>query len=244
MTWRPFAVAAIGLTMVAAACSSKSAVSFDAGPPDAAIPAALAPFPAGFLWGTAIAPYQVEGNLHQDDWYAWEDCPNCSGDHADNGPDFWDNYQTDLDNAAAMGTNAIRMGIDWSRIFPSRAVFPASPDADAVAHYHQILAYARSKGLNPMVTLHHFATPVWLAGWEDPTIVDDFATWAGWAATEFGGQVDYWITLNEPAGFTSRSAGSAGCSPPGKLGDVTGALTVANNMFPRPCRGVRRDRRP
>ena len=43
-------------------------------------------FPAGFLFGTAIAPYQTEGGLTATDWAQWETaCPACSRQRADDG---------------------------------------------------------------------------------------------------------------------------------------------------------------
>src|SRR5687768_12593416 len=101
---------------------------------DAAIPEARGQFPAGFLWGSAIAPYQVEGDLHGTDWYQWESlCDHCSGDTADDGPDFWSHYQSDFGNAANLGNNTIRLGIEWARVFPSREAFDSrTPDGDAV----------------------------------------------------------------------------------------------------------------
>jgi len=208
---------------------------------DATIPPARAPFPSGFLWGTAIAPYQVEGGLHGTDWYQWESrCQTCSGDHADDGPDFWDHYQGDLDGVAALGNNAIRLGLDWSRLFPTRQAFDErTPDADALAHYHEIISAARAAGLEPMVTLIHFALPTWLhdlddpeaaPGWESASIIDDVAGWAGWAAAEFGADVDWWITLNEPM-VNVTGGWISGDVPPGKSFEIDTALQVAENMM-------------
>ena len=93
------------------------------------LPPAVGQFPDGFLWGTAIAPYQVEGDLHETDWYQWETLcgSRCSGDTADDGPAFLSHYEEDLDAARAMGNNAIRIGIDWSRRFPPRRRSPTRP---------------------------------------------------------------------------------------------------------------------
>ena len=32
-------------------------------------------FPSGFLWGTATAAHQVEGNNTNNNWWAWEQQP-------------------------------------------------------------------------------------------------------------------------------------------------------------------------
>lgn len=205
------------------------------------LPPAVGPFPADFLWGTAIAPYQVEGGLHATDWYQWETLcgSGCSGETADDGPDFLAHYQEDLDAARAMGNNAIRIGIDWSRLFPTAASFPDQPDPAAVSLYHDVIAAARARDLEVMVTLIHFALPTWIhdledpaaaAGWEDPAIVDHFAAFAGWAGGEYGGEVDLWITLNEP--FVNVVGGwVSGDVPPGKALEIETALAVGERMI-------------
>jgi beta-glucosidase len=212
----------------------------DDGADGAAPPPAIGSFPDGFLWGSAIAPYQVEGGLHETDWYQWESrCETCSGDSADDGPDFFGHRDEDLDAARAMGQNAIRIGIDWSRLFPTAASFPGSPVPEEVARYHDLIAAARERGMQVMVTIVHFALPRWIhdlddpaaaAGWEDPAIVDRFAEFAGWAAAEYGGEVDLWITLNEP--FVNLVGGwISGDVPPGKFFQVDAALEVGERMI-------------
>jgi beta-glucosidase/6-phospho-beta-glucosidase/beta-galactosidase len=228
---------------LATACGDDSTPAADAGGPDATIPPAIGQFPTGFLWGTAIAPYQVEGNLHATDWYQWESdrCGTaCSGDHADDGPDFWDDYTTDLGNAVAMHNNSIRLGIEWARVFPTQAAWDTmTPDAAAVQHYHDILAAARMRGLEPMVTLFHFSSPSYLSdlndfvnhpGWESPAMATEFAKYAGWAAGEYGAQVDWWVTENEPLLY-AVTGWFAASTPPGKSGDVQLAIQVVMNLI-------------
>jgi beta-glucosidase len=188
------------LAVITAACSSGPA-------PDPAHPR-LKPYPSQFLWGTATAPYQVEGNLHDSDWYQWDQSPaNPSMQHADDGPDEYDFFDRDFQLAEGMANNAVRLGIDWSRLFPQQASFPSAPDATALAHYHALFASMKAHHLTPMVTLYHKALPTWMqdltqidvkSGWLDPGSVQLFAQFVGWAAKEFGGEVDYWVTLNEP----------------------------------------------
>ena len=227
------------------ACGGDDDPAGDAAPgdPDAYVPEAVGAFPKDFLWGTAIAPYQVEGGLHDTDWYQWESegyCGTCpDGEHADDGPDFWNNYATDFANAASISNNSIRLGIAWSRVFPTEASFPDNPDKAAVAGYHAMFDEAQSQGLSVMVTLHHFASPTWVSdmsdpenkrGWEDLATIDKFATFAGWAAAEYGEQVDLWITINEPIPYL-LGGWIAGETPPGKSFEIELALQVAYNMI-------------
>ncbi len=212
----------------------------DAGVDALVLPPAVGSFPAGFQWGTAISPYQVEKGLTNTDWYQWEQiCINCEkGDHAEDGPDFLAHHDADLARARALGTNAIRLGVEWARIFPTRESFPASPDPTALAAYHAVLASAKAHGLSPMVTLHHFSTPSWLVdlaraepqGWELEDTAGLFAEWARFCAREFGAEVDWWITINEP--FAYVTAGwLGGVFPPGKLGAIALGFEVSANLI-------------
>ena len=58
-----------------------------------------------------------------------------------------------------------------------------------------------------MVTLQHFTLPDWLSdprrpeepqGWERPETIDAFGTWCSRIAARWGGEVDWWATINEP----------------------------------------------
>ncbi len=169
---------------------------------------ALAPFPAGFLWGTATAPYQIEGGLHGCDWYQWESTSkNVTMAHADDGDHSFTEYDADNQVAEEMDNDAMRLGIDFSRLFPTADSFPDNPDSVAVQHYHDVFASMKKHHLQPMVTLYHWALPTWVqdltsltdtSGWLDDNMPDRFARFAGWAAKEYGGEVDLWVTLNEP----------------------------------------------
>jgi beta-glucosidase/6-phospho-beta-glucosidase/beta-galactosidase len=227
---------ALVLVLALPACADDGGDGGDRPP----LPEPIGQFPDGFLWGTAIAPYQVEGGLHATDWYQWESlCSHCSGDSADDGPGFLDRHEADLDAAVAMSNNAIRLGFEWGRIFPTEASFPDAPDATALARYHAVLAAARARGITVMGTLIHFSLPSWLhdltdreraPGWEDPAIVARIAAWADFVGREFGADVDLWITLNEP--FVNVVGGwISGDVPPGKTFDVTGGLEVGVTMI-------------
>src|SRR5262245_36007744 len=75
-------------------------------------------FPSGFLWGTATSSHQVEGQNTNNQWWGWEQQPGriWHGDTSGNACGWWRDAEPDLDRAAALGQNAHRMSIEWSRI--------------------------------------------------------------------------------------------------------------------------------
>jgi beta-glucosidase len=186
-----------------------------AGPAAAEAPAAAISFPKGFLWGAATAAHQVEGNGLDNDWTAAEqDRPKFvkTGDSAALGVDHYRRFDADFALAQGMGHNAHRLSIEWARIEPA----PGKRDWDAVDHYHQVFRALRKRGLEPMVTLHHFTSPRWLAaqgGWHDDRAVAAFERFAAFCGREFGREVDMWITVNEP-NVLAFNAYDAGDWPP------------------------------
>lgn len=157
-------------------------------------------FPPDFLWGTATSAYQVEGNNTNSDWHAWEmaDPARIKGDAGCGmSCNWWENAETDLDMAAAMGNNAHRLSLEWSRIEPEPSVF----DATAIERYRAILEACHNRDLEPMVTLHHFSNPQWLAekgDFNSEIIVDYFRRYTAKVVAELGDLVPKWITINEP----------------------------------------------
>src|SRR5215467_6150252 len=77
-------------------------------------------FPAGFLWGAATSSYQYEGQNTNNQWYAWEQSGHIkTGDKCGLASDWWENAEQDFNMAKAMGLNALRLSLEWSRIEPS-----------------------------------------------------------------------------------------------------------------------------
>jgi beta-glucosidase len=156
-------------------------------------------FPKDFLWGTATAAHQVEGNNTSNDWWQWEQQENTILEGARSGLacNWWENAEQDLDEAARMGTNAHRLSLEWSRIEPEPSVF----DADALARYREILQALHERGMQPMVTLHHFSNPVWLVEKGDfsaEIVTDYFRRYAEHVVDGLGDLVAQWVTINEP----------------------------------------------
>jgi beta-glucosidase len=180
-------------------------------------------FPDGFLWGAATAAHQIEGgNVHSDWWHAEQAglLPYPSGAACDS----WNCWADDVRLLRDMGLNAYRLSVEWARIEPEAGRF----DQAALDTYRRQLEALRQAGIEPMVTLHHFTSPQWLAergGWSSADVVPRFASYVERAAREFGDLVRWWITINEPSilGFKAYLEGTW---PPRHNWDVPGFASL------------------
>jgi beta-glucosidase len=187
-------------------------------------------FPPGFLWGTATAAHQVEGGNTNNQWWDWEQQPGriWNGDRSGDACGWWRDPEPDLDRAAALSQNAHRLSIEWSRIESRDGVF----DDAALARYRELLEALRRRGLEPMVTLHHFTNPRWLeqrGGWLHPDTPRRFARFAARAVAALGDLCRLWCTINEPMVYAAESY-LLGVWPPG-VKDVRAALRVAKALL-------------
>ncbi|MFN2164574.1 MAG: glycoside hydrolase family 1 protein [Candidatus Promineifilaceae bacterium] len=156
-------------------------------------------FPPDFLWGTATSAHQVEGNNDNNDWWQFEQGKGNIVDGHKSGLacDWWQNSEQDLDEAAEMGTNALRISLEWSRIEPQ----PGQYDHAALDRYREILQAAIARGIEPMVCLHHFTNPLWLVeqgDFNNDGIADQFQRYTATAVDALGDLVPKWLTINEP----------------------------------------------
>jgi beta-glucosidase len=194
---------------------------------DAAPPSPCFRFPEGFLFGAATSAHQVEGNCTNNDWWDWEQqgrVPDRSGIACDH----YRRFRDDFDLAHALGHNTHRFSIEWSRIEPEEGSF----SSEAIAHYRAVLEALHARGIEPILTLHHFTLPLWLArkgGWENPEIVGLFGRFTARMADAYGDRVRWWITLNEPVAYAFKSY-VIGEWPPGKR-DYGSAARVVRNML-------------
>lgn len=152
-------------------------------------------FPPRFLWGASTAPHQIEGNnLNSDFWANEGRIPGMerSGDACDS----YHRYHEDMRLLADAGLNAYRFGIEWARIEP----VPGMVSRAELAHYRRMIETAFELGLTPVVTLHHFTSPLWFTqegGWLGERAVDRFRTYVETVAPILDG-VEWVVTMNEP----------------------------------------------
>src|SRR6266545_7302440 len=154
-------------------------------------------FPAGFLWGTATAAHQVEGNNINSDFWVMEHAPGTifqepSGDACDHYRLYCDDIQTLKD----LGFNAYRFSIEWARVEPA----DGSISKAALRHYADVLATCHEYGITPIVTLHHCTSPRWrmkLGGWESAETPKRFEAYTQAVMRELGSLIPYVCTINE-----------------------------------------------
>jgi beta-glucosidase len=155
-------------------------------------------FPAGFTWGTATAAHQVEGNNWNNDWWEWEHrvgtrAKEPSGDTCDH----YNLYPQDIAMLAKLGFDNYRFSVEWSRIEPEDGEFSQAE----INHYRKVLEACHEHNITPVVTLHHFTTPRWVAargGWVNDSTADLFARFSEKVAKSLGDGVGKWCTINEP----------------------------------------------
>jgi beta-glucosidase len=186
-------------------------------------------FPAGFLWGTSSAAYQIEGDNKNCDWWEWERKGRIvSGDSAALACDSYRRYREDISLLRELNQNAHRLSIEWSRIEPSEGAF----DARQIRHYRDVLGEMREQGILPMVTLHHFTNPLWFArkgGWASPDAVRAFMPFVHRVIDELGDLAGMWCTINEPSIY-SANGWITGEFPPGDRGNLAAQYRVTRNM--------------
>lgn len=169
-------------------------------------------FPAGFLWGGAIAANQVEGAFETDGkGLSTSDMlpngilsPHQSRDERTPGIkdlaiDFYHRYPEDIALFKEMGFTCLRLSIAWSRIFPNGD--EAEPNEAGLAYYDRIFDELAHHGITPFVTLSHYEMPYYLAehygGWADRRLIVFFERYASTVFQRYQDKVKLWLTFNE-----------------------------------------------
>ena len=153
--------------------------------------------PKEFIWGTATAAHQVEGNNTNSDFWLLENTKNTvfaepSGITCDQ----WNRYDEDIKLMADHSIQSYRLSIEWARIQPSETEF----SQEAIDHYKKVLDCCHAHGLKTCVTYQHFTSPLWFTargGWEKSENTDFFSKYVERVTTELGDKIDTICTINE-----------------------------------------------
>jgi beta-glucosidase len=214
-----------------------AALSTDPHPPpcvlgaDDALESLRSALPAGFLLGTATAAHQIEGGL-DNDWTDWERGSHANGTphvkaHTQSGMacDAWNRIEDDITLMRRLGANAYRFSVEWSRLEPTEGAW----NEVAADRYLAWASRLREAGIEPMVTLHHFTLPRWVAtqgGWMKDRTIDLAAAFTRRVAKKLGSAVDLWCTINEPNVLATMSY-IKGLWPPGLRNQKMAASVLA-----------------
>lgn len=153
--------------------------------------------PQGFLVGASTSAHQTEGNNIASDWWMFENQDGLPLQRSGDACDSFERWQEDLDIIAAAGLNAYRFSVEWARIEPSPGEFSLS----AIDHYRRMIVGAKARGIEPVITLHHFTNPAWFTlsgGWLAPDAADRFAAYVDAIMPILADGVDRVVTINEP----------------------------------------------
>ena len=181
-------------------------------------------FPKDFLWGGAIAANQYEGAwledgkqpnvtdvlvgiMSKDPGIQWNEDKKkyemkLNSDKvylSHDAVDGYHRYREDLKLMKGMGFNSFRTSIAWGRIFPNGDEL--EPNEAGLAYYDDMFACMNELGMEPVITLSHYETPLHLiteyGGWSNPQLIDFWLRYVKTVFTRYKGKVKFWLTFNE-----------------------------------------------
>lgn len=185
-------------------------------------------FPDDFLWGGAVAANQCEGAYNEDGkGLSIQDVmpqgikgPRTEKPTEDNmkliGIDFYHRYKEDIKLFAEMGFKVFRLSIAWSRIFPRGD--EARPNELGLQFYDHVFDECHKYGIEPLVTLSHYETPLYLSehydGWINPKMIGFYENYVMTVFKRYKGKVKYWLTFNEINSILNSPFMSGGINTP------------------------------
>ncbi|HEY1954344.1 MAG TPA: family 1 glycosylhydrolase [Polyangiaceae bacterium] len=178
--------------------------------------------PRDLSLGTATSATQIEGGCTTSDWWAFAHA--AGGDVPDVACDHWNRFREDVALQAKLGMQSHRLSIEWARVEPSEGRF----DDAALDRYREEAALLRASGIEPMVTLHHFSFPTWLAergGAIAGDLPDRFARFTERVVRALERDVTQWVTINEPNVLVAQGF-LLGVWPPGERSPLSTVRAV------------------
>ena len=152
-------------------------------------------FPEGFLWGSATAGHQVEGdNIHSQLWAREHEAEG--REPSGKACNHYALYRQDVDLIAELGHQAYRASVEWSRIEPVEGDW----NAEAVEHYVDLVRRLKERGVQPVITLRHMTHPEWfeqLGAFGKAENLRYFERFVDYIVPKLSPYVDAWLVINE-----------------------------------------------
>ncbi|AHI53790.1 6-phospho-beta-glucosidase [Spiroplasma sabaudiense Ar-1343] len=111
--------------------------------------------------------------------------------------DIMNHYVDDIAKFKEIGLDSIRTGFSWARLFPDGV----NVNLEAVSYYHKFIQEFKKNNIKLYMTMFHFDMPMWaheLGAWASREVIDKFVSYCEFVFQEFGDEVDYYVTFNEP----------------------------------------------
>lgn len=150
-----------------------------------------------FFIGSATSAFQVEGNnINSDTWLEERAYNSGYVDYSGDAVNHYNLFEQDIKLMSELGLKAYRFSIEWSRIEPAENCFSNS----AIDHYLHVLKSCEKYNLIPIVTLHHFTSPIWfikLGGWGNVNAPLLFQRYTAYVMEKLGKMIPFVVTINE-----------------------------------------------
>lgn len=170
--------------------------------------------PQDLILGSATSGCQIESGDKNSNWYNWclqghtKDQSSCISTC-----NHYQYFEEDIRLMQILNQESYRMSIEWSRIEPKQGEYCI----EALNHYRKELCLLKKARIRPVVTLHHFAHPIWFeekGGFYQKEGIKYFLKYVEYIVKELGDLVTDWITINEPNVYAVGGY-YAGRFPPG-----------------------------
>lgn len=186
--------------------------------------------PKNFYWGASTASHQVEGGTINQ-WSVWElananelaktakdrlehivpdwesisnQAQNPNNYVSGRAVDHYKRFEEDFDIAKSLNLNAFRFSVEWSRIEPEEGKW----NDDAIEHYRIYIRELRKRGLEPFLNIWHWTMPNWYVAKGEFKHSRNLKYWRRFIdkiSREYGEELKYCITLNEPNVYSTFS---------------------------------------
>jgi beta-glucosidase len=193
-------------------------------------------FPANFTWGVATSAFQIEGASRADGkgvsiWDSFCRTPGTIDDHSngDVACDHYHTYKEDVALMAALGVDAYRFSMAWTRVQPDGK---GAWNEAGFDFYKRLMDALQDKGIAPHLTLYHWDLPQGLqddGGWLLCDTAHRFADYAQEVARRFGDRLVTIATHNEPWCTANLGYGNAQFAP--GVADKRQAIQVSHHLL-------------
>ncbi|MBR1983724.1 MAG: glycoside hydrolase family 1 protein [Clostridia bacterium] len=159
-------------------------------------------FPKNFIWGSATAGHQIEGDNFNSAWWRYEHEEHAKDPTFDLSGKACNSYvmfEEDNKILSTLHHQMYRLGIEWPRIEPNDGDFRI----DEVEHYIKVFESLKEKGIKICLTLHHVSFPIWfqdIGEFGKKENVKYFTRFVEYVVPKIAKYVDRWIVLNEVFG--------------------------------------------